>query len=125
MSNNKYDIHERIFQFIVKVIKFVNTLPKTPSNQVIIYQILKSVTSMGANDQEADGSPTRKEFVHRFGIVRKEGKETNYWLRLTSATNSGKQKRAEELQNEGREIVAIVSKIISNTNKTSFQKKNS
>ena len=55
MASNKYDIHERIFQFIVEVIKFVNTLPKTPSNQVVTYQILKSVTSMGANDQEADG----------------------------------------------------------------------
>ena len=83
---------------------------------------MRSVTSMGANDQEADGSPTRKEFIHRFGIVRKEGKETNYWLRLTDATNSSRAKRSNELQNEGREIVAIVSKIISNTNIASRKK---
>ncbi|MCH7730261.1 four helix bundle protein [Patescibacteria group bacterium] len=123
MSNKKYDIHERIFKFIVGVIKFVERLPRTPTSQVIINQILKSVTSMGANDQEADGAATNKEFVHRYSIVRKEGKETNFWLRLIGEINPGGQKRAKELQSEGKEIVAIVSKIISNASRKSARKK--
>ena len=70
-----YDIHERIFNFTVRVITFLNKLPKTPINIVFINQITRSVTSVGANDQEADGALTRKDFVHGFTIVRKEGKE--------------------------------------------------
>lgn len=123
MSNKKYDIHERIFKFIVNVIKFVETLPRTPANKAIINQIIPSATSMGANDQEADGAATNKEFVHRYSIVRKEGKETNFWLRLIGEINPGRQKRAKELQSEGREIFAIVSKIISNASKKSARKK--
>lgn len=82
MSNKDYDIHERIFNFIVRVINFLNKLPKTPTNLIFINQITRSVTSMGANDQEADGALTRKDFIHGFTVVRKEGKETVYWLRL-------------------------------------------
>jgi four helix bundle protein len=77
-SNKKsYDIHKRIYDFIVRVIKLVNLLPRNQANQVIIGQILRSVTSMGANDQEADGTLTKKDFTHCYPIVRKEGKETN------------------------------------------------
>ena len=103
-----YDIHKRIYEFIIKVIKVVNSLAKTSSNQVIIGQILRSVTSMGANDQEADGSLTKKDFLHRYTIVRKEGKETD--------TNSDQVKlQAQPLIAEGNEIVAIISSIINKT----------
>lgn len=113
---NKYDIHDRIYQFIVRVVVLVNKLPKTSSNLVIISQILRSVTSMGANDQEADGTLTKKDFIHKFTIVRKENKETNFWLRLISDTNSETIKEeVESVLKEGSEIVLIVSKIINNS----------
>ncbi len=113
--NKTYDIHERIYKFIVRVIILVNKLPKTPSNLVIIAQILESVTSMGANDQEADGSLTKKDFIHGFTIVRKEGKETNFWLRLIERTNDEKfRNEALIFVQESNEIVAIVSTIIKN-----------
>lgn len=69
-------------RFIIQVIKIINSLPKNQSNFVITSQILRSVTSMGANDQEADGTLTKKDFLHTYTIVRKEAKETNFWLRL-------------------------------------------
>src|SRR5205085_444765 len=98
------------------VIVLVNKLPKTPSNIVIIAQILKSATSMGANDQEADGTLTKKDFVSKFGIVRKEGKETNFWLQLIADTNSAEISReAMEILIEGKELVAIISSILNKT----------
>ena len=112
-----YDIHKRIYNFIVRVIKLVNLLPKTPSNLVIIGQIFRSVTSMGANDQEADGTLTKKDFIYRYTIVRKEGKETNFWLSLIADTNPSFKPRMEEIIQEGQEIVAIISSIINNTRK--------
>ena len=116
--SKEYDIHDRIYKFIVRVIILVNKLPKTPSNLVIISQILRSVTSIGANDQEADGTITKKDFVHRYTIVRKESKETNFWLRLISDTNSTAiRNEALEVLSEGREIAAIISAIINKTRK--------
>ena len=112
---NKYDIHQRIYKFILRVIKLVNASPKTQSNQVIIAQILRCVTSMGANDQEADGTLTKKDCLHCYTIVRKENKETNFWLSLISDTNVFLKPRMNEVLQEGKEIVAIVSSIINKT----------
>lgn len=112
---NRYDIHERIFTFIVNVINFLNKLPKTATNLIFINQLTRSATSMGANDQEADGSLTTKDFLHGLTIVRKEGKETVFWLRIIEKTNAGFQDEATSLVQEGNEIVAIVSTIMKNT----------
>jgi len=60
---------------VVDVLNFIKTLPKIPQNLIIINQISRSVTSMGANDQEADGTDSRKDFIAKYGLVRKEGKE--------------------------------------------------
>ena len=92
-TNNKnneervYDIHKRIYDFIVSVIKLLSILPKNDANSVIIAQLLRSVTSMGANDQEADGALTKKDFNHLYTLVRKESKETKFWLMLIADTN--------------------------------------
>lgn len=90
-------------------------MPKTPQNLIIIQQISRSATSMGANDQEADGTDSRKDFIAKYAIVRKEGKETNYWLRLIADTNPSLKARMAKLTQEGKEIVKIVSTIILNT----------
>ena len=87
MDKPRYDIHERIYDFIVRVIKLVNSLPKTASNSIICQQLLRCATSVGANDQEADGTLTKKDFVHCYTVVRKEIKETNFWLKLIADTN--------------------------------------
>lgn len=110
-----YDIHQRIYDFIIRVIKLVNSLPRTPANIVIIGQILRSVTSMGANDQEADGTLTKRDFTHCFTTVRKEGKETNFWLSLIADTNPAFRTQTLEILREGQEIVAIISSIINKT----------
>jgi len=119
MSNNpikNYDIHDRIFNFVIDVIKFINKLPKTPTSLIFINQITKSVTSMGANDQEADGALTSRDFIHCYIVVRKEGKETVFWLRVIEKTNSSNfSEEANSLIKEGNEIVAIVSTIVKKT----------
>ncbi|HUQ85459.1 MAG TPA: four helix bundle protein [Candidatus Limnocylindrales bacterium] len=117
MENNQKikDIHERIYQFVIRVLNLVKKLPRTPENIILITQITKSATSMGANDQEADGTDSRKDFIAKYAIVRKEGKETSYWLRIISDTNPTFKLRMKDLMQEGKEIVMIVSTIILNS----------
>jgi len=114
-EKSKYDIHERIYKFIIRVIKLVNVLPKTSSNSVVIPQILRCVTSMGANDQEADGTLTKKDFIHCYTVVRKESKETSFWLKLIADTNPAVKSKMESIIQEGQEIAAIISSIINKT----------
>ncbi len=112
-----FDIHNRIFDFVVRVVNLTKVLPKTVQNLGFVNQISRSATSMGANGQEADGSTSKKQFVNSFTVVKKETKETNYWLKMISATNPGYSKRMEPLIKEGQEIEAIVSSILIKSSK--------
>ena len=119
INSNKYDIHERIFNFIVEVINSLEKLPKTPKNLIFLNQITRSVTSMGANDQEADGAITARDFIHGFTLVRKEGKETIFWLRIIEKVNNDLDIQFESLIQEGKEIISIISTIIRKTSRSS------
>lgn len=114
-TTNKYDIHDRIYRFVVRIVNLTKQVKPTPQNYPIINQLVRSATSMGANDREADGSLTKKDFIHNYVIVRKEGKETVYWLEVLRDTNSDLALRMEEVIKEGKEIVAVVSSIIKKT----------
>jgi four helix bundle protein len=114
-GGNTYDIHDRIYGFILRVIKLSESLPKTASNSVICKQLLRSATSIGANDQEADGTTTKRDFIHCYTVVKKEAKETNFWLKLIFDTNLPLQTKMKPLMKEGEEITAIISSILNNT----------
>lgn len=109
------NIHERIYNFVIKAIALTRLLHHTPENLIIINQLVKSATSMGANDQEADAAESRKDFIAKYCIVKKENKETNYWLKLVGDTTPELQEETRVLQQEGLEILRIISKIIINT----------
>ncbi len=109
------DIHERIYNFVIRVLKLIKKLPRTSENLIIINQIARSVTSMGANDREADGVATKRDFVHKYSIVRKEGKETDYWLHIIADTNDSFRTETMMMISEGIEIIKVVSTIMYNT----------
>ena len=119
MSNTKHEIHERTYQFILKVLRFIKKLPKTYENQILIGQLIRALTSVGANDQEADGTFTRADFIHCYTIVRKEGKESVFWIRLLGDTNPQFKEEAQGLITEGEEITSIVTSIIFSAKKKS------
>lgn len=81
------DIHDRIYKFVLDVLKIVKFVPNTPENLVMVRQVVRSSGSIGANASEADGAESKKEFVHRFTISKKEAKETYYWLSLLADHN--------------------------------------
>jgi len=116
MSKNPSDIHARIYAFVLEVLRFIKKYPKTFENQVLTGQLIRSVSSIGANDQEADGALTKADFVHCYTIVRKEAKESLYWIKLLSDCNDSKNSTDHLLQ-EGDEIIRIVTAIIFNTKK--------
>lgn len=114
-DKKQHDIYERIYQFILCVLLFIRYIPKTAENLVAVGQIGRSVTSMGANSQEADGAESKNDFVHKFSVVRKETKETKFWLRLLGDLNPTKKSAAWELIQEAQEIINIISSIIQKT----------
>ncbi|MBN3033541.1 MAG: four helix bundle protein [Candidatus Saganbacteria bacterium] len=78
---NKYDLRGRTYAFAVRIVKFCVVLNKNPEIKILVNQLLRAGTSIGANVEEADGSRTRKEFANKMTIARNEAKETLYWLK--------------------------------------------
>ncbi len=108
----EYDIHERIFTFVVRGLKVPRNIPKTIESKTLIDQYVRSLTSVGANDNEADGVSSKKDFIHVYTIVRKELKETRYWIRIIAATYIHLEPRLKQLVQENEELIKIVSSII-------------
>ncbi len=116
----KNDLQERLFEFVVRVFKFLRTLPDNKENSVIRYQLLKSSSSTGANYEEAQAGSSRADFVYKVEISLKEMRETNYWLRLIKATLEGQDINEMELENliaESKELKLILGSIVTKTKK--------
>lgn len=113
----KRDIHDRIYRFVLGVLGIIKIIPKTTENLTLIRQLARSVTSIGANALEADGSETKKEFIHRLTIAKKEAKESFYWLSLISDHSPQLKKQTEAYLKENNELILIISKIIINAKK--------
>ncbi len=108
-----YDLEERTFQFAKSVRLFVKTLPKTIANIEDGKQLIKASGSVGANYREANESLSKKDFVFRIKICRKEAKESSYWLRLIHETNNLKNANdAISLMQEANELKKIFSSIL-------------
>lgn len=118
--NTDKDIHKRIFCFVVNCFKdVVKKIPKTIENIPIIQQLSSALTSMGANDNEADATLLTKDFIAKFSIVKKETNETYYWLSFIKEENLISNNNIDFYIKECKEIFLVVSKIINNTrNKT-------
>lgn len=111
-----YDIRERSLQFAVGVIRAVRHLPNDAATRVVAHQLVKAATSVGANVEEADGAESRRDFIHKVSIARKETRETRYWLRIIRASLAHDDVWPA-LQHESEEIARILSAIIHSAQK--------
>lgn len=111
IPNHPFDLEDRTFQFARKIRDFVKTLPKSTSNHEYKKQLIRSSSSVGANYIEANESLSKKDFVTRIKICRKEIKETRYWLNLVEISPTSIA-TASHLQKECTELLKIFSSII-------------
>lgn len=107
------DLSERLFEFAVKIIEFLKTLPYTPENKIIRVQLAKSSMSSGANYEEAQGGSSRPDFTNKVRISLREMRESNYWLRIIKRTvREIDNKVLAELLTESVELKNILGSIV-------------
>lgn len=114
------DICDRTFKFSVRTVRFCKGLIKTGNcGRVLGDQLLRSATSIGANMEEAQASPSRADFNNKVSISCKEARETLYWLRLFKETDAESVSSAaiDDLIDESRQIVAILTAILKSSKK--------
>jgi len=81
-NSKQYDLEERTATFAERCCDFVKKLPKSVHNFEYGKQLIRSSGSQAANYIEANEALSKKDFIHRVKICRKEPKESCLWLRL-------------------------------------------
>lgn len=112
-SKTTYDLEERTFEFARRCRDFVNKLKKTIPNIEYGKQLIRSSGSPAANYIEANESLSKKDFVMRVKICRKESKESKLWLRLCQTfENESLTAEQADLIQEALELTKIFNAII-------------
>ena len=109
----QYDLEDRTLAFAKRVRALVKKIPKTLANIEDGKQLIRASGSVGANYIEANEALSKKDFVMRIKICRKEVKESRYWLQLIE-TNGGNEQEIErqDLIKESTELMNIFGSIL-------------
>ena len=110
-----YKIRARVFDFACEVIRaFPKTRLDTPSLKAWA-QVVAAATSTGAHLEEASAGGSRAHFLSLTRGALREMRESNYWLRLITATELAGYRQVGPLIEESHELVAILSTIVRRT----------
>lgn len=74
-------------QFAVEIVNLCTEIKEHRKSNVLLNQLLRSGTSIGANIHEANYASSKADFINKFQIALKECYETDYWLGLFKNTN--------------------------------------
>ena len=71
----------------------VEQLPQTETSRILGKQLIRSVTSVGANYRAACKAKSRADFIAKIAIAEEEADETQYWLELLQESGLISEKR--------------------------------
>lgn len=112
VKNSKiYDLEERTAIFGEKTILMCKKIPETTITRPIISQLVRAVTSTGANYLEANGASSKKDFTNKIYICKKESQESRHWLRMLLVCCHDQKEEIQSLRKEAQELSMIFHKI--------------
>ncbi len=101
------ELKARTTDFALKIIDFVQSLPKNRTCEVIGNQLLRAGTSVGANYRAACKARSKADFISKITIVEQEADATQYWLELLVKSRLVQEERLSDLRRETSELTAI------------------
>ena len=124
MEYRKYDLEERLVNYSCRMFDVVKALPNSRTGNYIAGQLIKSCISPTFNYGEVQGAESRKDFVHKLGVVLKELKECRSALKIIIKKSLIKPvSKLEGVFRETEELIAIMAKSIETANKNPVVKK--
>jgi len=112
-NEKPFDLEERTHLFAKQIRAYYKRLPRTDGNISDGRQLIRSSGSIGANYIEANEAISKKDFLHRLKIARKEAKESRWWLRLLDTQeDAGLERTRAALTQEATELASILSAIL-------------
>ena len=98
----------RTRKFAIAVIKFARTLPRDPVTDVIVRQLVKSSSSVGANYRASCRARSKPDFIAKLGIVEEESDESLFWLEVLVEAGMVKAEAVAKLLDEAEQLVRII-----------------
>ena len=113
-----YDLEKRTASFGFAVITLCKKVKKDPVSSPLIAQLVRSATSVGANYMEANGASSKKDFVYKISLCKKEANESKYWLSMLETCLTEDISSLTALQKEAHELTLIFQKIVLSSKKS-------
>lgn len=107
-ENLKSELKKKMYRWTIKLVNFIDALPKDNSTQIMANQLLKSGTSIAANYIEAQAASSKKDFTNFFHHSLKSANESKFWIALLRDTKKASSNETEELLKELNEISNIL-----------------
>jgi four helix bundle protein len=108
-ARHPFDLEERTAQFGEAIVRFSKKIPRDPTNNRLIDQLVGCGTSVGANYCEANEAVSKKDFRNMAGRCVKEAKESRFFLRMVVASEPQLAEEARKLYREAKELLLILS----------------
>jgi four helix bundle protein len=113
MKEKKFDLEDRLIDYAVSIITFIETLPGTKSGIHLGGQLLRSGTSPSLNYGEAKSGESKNDFLHKMKVCLKELRESHNCLRIIHRAKIYKtEQEALDLIEETNELICIFVKSI-------------
>ena len=108
MNEKKFDLEERLIDFAVDIVLFIEALPVTKSASHLGGQLLRCSTSPSLNYGEAKSAESKKDFIHKMKICLKELRESHNCLRIMHRAKIYKSEdKGKDLIIECNELISI------------------
>ncbi len=105
-------VRERSYEFAKRIIGLVRYIGQDRVTTALCQQLMRAGTSIGANVEEAQAAQSKRDFVHKMSIARKESREAHYWLRLFRDCEVAPPSRLGNMIEECDQLVRILTSIV-------------
>ena len=102
------ELRTRAKALALHIISVCDEVDTRKGRGVLVNQIVRSATSIGANINEANYAVSKADFINKFQIALKEADESAYWLELLYKSGIIEESKFTLLYNELKEIIAII-----------------
>ena len=106
-SNSKFNLEDRTAVFGENTLMFCKQLRVDDIDKILLNQLVRSATSIGANYMEANGADSKKDFKNKISLCKKEAKETMHWLRMLAKVFPEDTEYIRKLWQEAKELSLI------------------
>lgn len=101
-------LKDKSFAFAIRIVNLYKYLTDTKKEFVMVKQLLRSGTSVGAMVRESEHAESKADFVHKLSIAQKEINETIYWIELLKETDYLKKEEFEGINVDATELMKLI-----------------